>query len=91
MWYSLRYVAKSRPAWGAWIETSKENPQSGQRQSRPAWGAWIETGTDTATPPVSPRRAPHGARGLKLLVIIYRFPVAGGRAPHGARGLKHLV
>ena len=34
---------RSRPAWGAWIETQSAESVHGQRQSRPAWGAWIET------------------------------------------------
>ena len=34
-------------------------------------------------------RAPHGARGLKLL--IFECPArSAGRAPHGARGLKQF-
>ena len=34
------------------------------------------------------RRAPHGARGLKLACGADRARCEG-RAPHGARGLKH--
>ena len=36
------------------------------------------------------RRAPHGARGLKLWAHSNRVTVTG-RAPHGARGLKRIV
>ena len=35
-------------------------------------------------------RAPHGARGLKLVIGETRIDVAG-RAPHGARGLKRRI
>ena len=37
---------------------------------------------------VRTRRAPHGARGLKLLMQHINQTVVS-RAPHGARGLKH--
>jgi len=33
-------------------------------------------------------RAPYGARGLKLFVLLSPFPRPGSRAPYGARGLK---
>ena|SRR6516225_352503 len=55
----------SRPAWGAWIETSPNQIQTGTMKSCPAWGAWIETcsgpraGRNTAS-------RPQWARGLKL-------------------------
>ena len=32
----------SRPAWGAWIEITKNVPVAMVSESRPAWGAWIE-------------------------------------------------
>ena len=35
------------------------------------------------------RRAPHGARGLKSIVILRRHQLLR-RAPHGARGLKFI-
>ena len=35
------------------------------------------------------RRAPHGARGLKLLDMELVRGALQSRAPHGARGLKH--
>ena len=34
-------------------------------------------------------RAPHGARGLKQ-ILVDRAAIVGRRAPHGARGLKHV-
>ena len=35
---------RSRPAWGAWIETRTPPARRCKAQtSRPAWGAWIET------------------------------------------------
>ena len=37
----------------------------------------------------TPRRAPHGARGLKSTIKIAVAPLPHGRAPHGARGLKY--
>ena len=40
---ALPAANKSRPAWGAWIETLLGWPGSGVSMSRPAWGAWIET------------------------------------------------
>ena len=36
-------LKKSRPAWGAWIETPHHPPRRRGRESRPARGAWIET------------------------------------------------
>ncbi len=56
--------------------------------SRPSRGAWIETSTPLLSPPAA-RRAPRGARGLKLR------PRPRGlgdpsRAPRGARGLKRI-
>ena len=38
--------------------------------SRPARGAWIETVYERAVRKACARRAPHGARGLKLGLII---------------------
>ena len=37
---------------------------------------------------VRKRRAPYGARGLKLLLTM-GILLIGGRAPYGARGLKY--
>ena len=39
------------------------------------WGGWSG-------------RAPYGARGLKLILLIRTIPAPAGRAPYGARGLK---
>ena len=48
---------RSRPAWGAWIETLEGVLRKICNGSRPAWGAWIETltvasprGTDKVAP-----------------------------------------
>ena len=38
--------------------------------SRPAWGAWIETDIKMALINGATGRAPHGARGLKLPLLI---------------------
>ena len=38
-----------------------------------------------------PRRAPHGARGLKCRVCFGAFGAGRRRAPHGARGLKSFL
>ena len=41
---TLRQLARSRPAWGAWIETRRVGYYGDPpHKSRPAWGAWIET------------------------------------------------
>ena len=55
--------------------------------SRPARGAWIETDSTWRKTATSRRRAPHGARGLKLPEVQEQRLFAC-RAPHGARGLK---
>ena len=40
----MTVVFLSRPAWGAWIETTVASMASEiEGRSRPAWGAWIET------------------------------------------------
>ena len=81
-------VKKSRPAWGAWIEISKAFLLSSVLASRPAWGAWIEICIAMEHRPEGGRRAPHGARGLKLRAAANSAGLCG-RAPHGARGLKY--
>ena len=56
----------SRPAWGAWIEITDTLKESKNNfESRPAWGAWIEMNLKSFPMILTPRRAPHGARGLK--------------------------
>ena len=56
----------SCPAWGTWIEIFSFCPGRCWSQSCPAWGTWIEILRDFQSgPPYC--RAPHGARGLKLL------------------------
>ena len=58
----------SRPAWGAWIEMMIQLALSLKSfPSRPAWGAWIEILLSATLNSQSLSRAPHGARGLKLL------------------------
>ena len=55
----------------------------GEDGSRPARGAWIETTKVFLPVPESPRRAPHGARGLKLIrEVLFR----GQLASRPARG-----
>ena len=43
VWRLCRLGLRSRPAWGAWIETPIAMRRDGVIVSRPAWGAWIET------------------------------------------------
>ena len=57
-------------------------------KSRPARGAWIEIVAKVNILIPSFSRAPHGARGLKLLLSILIKKLLWSRAPHGARGLK---
>ena len=58
----------SRPAWGAWIEITDTLKESKNNfESRPAWGAWIEMNLKSFPMILTPRRAPHGARGLKYI------------------------
>ena len=55
--------------------------------SRPARGAWVEILFPVSKGSQAKRRAPQGARGLKLpLDKVSALPA--GRAPQGARGLK---
>ena len=79
----------SRPAWGAWIEMVEDASDLYLYWSRPAWGAWIEISVYQTLYPVMVGRAPHGARGLKLVSAEPR-KAGHGRAPYGARGLKSL-
>ena len=60
-------LAKSRPPRGAWIEIVKRI-LSNERYvgSRPPRGAWIEIASSCSIRHGMYRRAPHGARGLKL-------------------------
>ena len=55
--------------------------------SRPVWGAWIEIAREEKCSSGMLRRAPYGARGLKLVSAEPR-KAGHGRAPYGARGLK---
>ena len=85
---AFRKRSKSRPAWGAWIETHRPMLDLGLRRCRAPHGA-RGLKHRASSPGCRDRgRAPHGARGLKLTRLVN----AGGqerRAPHGARGLKH--
>ena len=56
----------SRPARGAWIETCAHPLYNADEKSRPARGAWIETLLGYGQKLRKGRRAPRGARGLKL-------------------------
>ena len=60
---------QSRPAWGAWIETAPMQPTQGASSSRPTRGAWIETTCAPSFMLSVMSRAPHGARGLKLILM----------------------
>ena len=61
----------SRPARGAWVEISLEaSPAPEDPASRPARGAWVEIPYPPPLDSRSFRRAPQGARGLKLIVIL---------------------
>ena len=57
----------SRPARGAWIEIEANEKAKAAQRSRPARGAWIEIGRHVMKKLIHKRRAPHGARGLKLV------------------------
>ena len=59
-------------------------------RSRPVWGAWIEMFASCARRWPGTRRAPYGARGLKLRKQLRIGRIQLGRAPYGARGLKLL-
>ena len=60
-----------------------------KNKSRPVWGAWIEIAREEKCSSGMLRRAPYGARGLKLVSAEPR-KAGHGRAPYGARGLKSL-
>ena len=59
----------SRPAWGAWIETSTRITTGSSRRSRPAWGAWIET---ISTPPKRYYLVSRPARGAWIETYVER-------------------
>ena len=88
---SERRRAASRPARGAWIETHDERACAARvsEASRPARGAWIETTPSRTSDCHRQRRAPRGARGLKLVRTALAWP-RQCRAPRGARGLKRI-
>ena len=56
--------------------------------SRPVWGAWIEISNGSTDIAHITRRAPYGARGLKLNLMLLEKSLLS-RAPYGARGLKY--
>ena len=62
------YLTESRPVWGAWIEIATCDPYRYKAASRPVWGAWIEMRATRRSWTPLWRRAPYGARGLKLLI-----------------------
>ena len=78
------YGIESRPAWGAWIETASYCRRSLRRLSRPAWGAWIETPRRAHGGRYPCSRAPHGARGLKLLHRLHHRHRLQSRPARGA-------
>ena len=59
----------SRPARGAWVEINVEVGEALWCRSRPARGAWVEIFEVARVLKVTKRRAPQGARGLKLFDI----------------------
>ena len=59
--------------------------------SRPARGAWVEICSRETPQGCYPRRAPQGARGLKLFSYLLSLLKASCRAPQGARGLKYKI
>ena len=59
-------------------------------ESRPSRGAWIEIERYVLPLHHPASRAPRGARGLKLILIVGMFGVLR-RAPRGARGLKYAL
>ena len=63
----MSLVLMSRPAWGAWIEIKLRTAVASLTSSRPAWGAWIEIHPNDFALYKLASRAPHGARGLKLV------------------------
>ena len=59
-----------------------------KRTSLSSWRAWIEITARLSWSGGTPRRSPHGERGLKCRVgepTVYE----DGRSPHGERGLKY--
>ena len=58
----------SRPARGAWVEIRLERIICYALWSRPARGAWVEIQTMDFDKKIRDRRAPQGARGLKLIL-----------------------
>ena len=55
--------------------------------SRPAWDAWIEIVILQGFLQNKPCRVPHGTRGLKSRLKVWRKG-RKCRVPHGTRGLK---
>ena len=81
---------RSRPTWGAWIETARDAvvvQRVGRRAPRGARGLKPLV---TVTVELAKSRAPRGARGLKRRFCL-RFQSCTCRAPRGARGLKLTV
>ena len=67
---------QSRPVWGAWIEIIRAKRLNATTWSRPVWGAWIEMIPLAFANNGDPRRAPYGARGLKLRHQAAQAPAA---------------
>ena len=84
-------VVMSRPAWGAWIETSCVSAMMYFGASRPAWGAWIETMTKQSRSLRSSTSRPAWGAWIETPNNHRPQPTYRRRAPHGARGLKQLV
>ena len=61
----------SRPARGAWVEMILGIDIEPCSKSRPARGAWVEIRSERDVLPLHHRRAPHGARGLKFVVLVF--------------------
>ena len=81
---------RSRPARGAWIETRCTGPSGRASTSRPARGAWIETYAFKCSTVSSCQSRP--ARGAWIETVQRRHYAHRifRRAPQGARGLKLL-
>ena len=67
--YYFRYVEKSHPARGAWIEMALTTNMLAEIRSHPARGAWIEITNDIVGYAPVVRRTPQGVRGLKCNIF----------------------
>ena len=71
----LPWDARSLSSWRAWIEIRMAGLcRSTASWSLSSWRAWIEMIRGSRACGPSPRRSPHGERGLKLLSTCKRRP-----------------